>query len=73
MKTFLEKKALSRKNKSFIFILIRYFGTNIGNFDIFFKVSNFYLVNRMSPTKPRTRNTIILRHPVCMYEIIGNM
>jgi hypothetical protein len=26
----------------------------------FFK--HFYLVNRMSPTKPQTRNTIILRH-----------
>jgi hypothetical protein len=41
--------------------------TNIGNFDIFFKVTaiffkHFYLVNRMSPTKPRTRNTIMLRH-----------
>jgi hypothetical protein len=34
------------------------------NFDIY-----FYLVNRMSPTKPRTRNTIILRHPVYSSKI----
>jgi hypothetical protein len=26
------------------------------------------MVNRMSPIKPRTPNTIILRHPVGMYE-----
>jgi hypothetical protein len=31
---------------------------------IFFK--HFCLVNRMSPTKPRTRNTIVLRHPVLL-------
>jgi hypothetical protein len=33
---------------------------------IFFK--HFYLINRMSRSQPRTRNTIILRHPVCYSE-----
>jgi hypothetical protein len=34
--------------------------------NFFFKY--FYLVNRISPTKPRTRNIIILRHPVEIFK-----
>jgi hypothetical protein len=53
-KTFLEKTALSRKNKFYFSnffskgkyniarTLIRYFCTNIGNFDIFFKVTAIF-------------------------------
>jgi hypothetical protein len=64
-KTFLEKTALSRKNKSFIFPIfvqqilatLIFFCQSDSNFFL-----HFYLLNRMSPTKPRPRNTIILRH-----------
>jgi hypothetical protein len=65
-KTFLEKTALSRKNKSFIFPI---FVQQILATLIFFcqSDSNFFLnILVLSPTEPRPRNTIILRHPVCL-------